>query len=201
MNDAQGSSPLARGLPAISRPGSIWTRIIPARAGFTNRTADYIRRVKDHPRSRGVYTATLRACQKTRGSSPLARGLPSSGSAGGRRNGIIPARAGFTDRGGGGESSHEDHPRSRGVYWGWGAVRVRVAGSSPLARGLREHQLNRKEHHGIIPARAGFTKGWRLRDIHRPDHPRSRGVYGPVRSGGSLGAGSSPLARGLRRRR
>ena len=197
MNDAQGSSPLARGLPAISRPGSIWTRIIPARAGFTNRTADYIRRVKDHPRSRGVYTATLRACQKTRGSSPLARGLPSSGSAGGRRNGIIPARAGFTDRGGGGESSHEDHPRSRGVYQVSFPGRTGQLGSSPLARGLLGGPRRRVARARIIPARAGFTSTTAPATGRPEDHPRSRGVYVRRRPWSSGAGGSSPLARGL----
>ena len=36
-------------------------------------------------------------------------------------------------------------------------VRVRVAGSSPLARGLQEYQAKKEACRGIIPARAGFT--------------------------------------------
>ena len=50
-----GSSPLARGL--LSRRLSVcpaW-RIIPARAGFTSSRATRTLRLKDHPRSRGVY--------------------------------------------------------------------------------------------------------------------------------------------------
>ena len=50
-----GSSPLARGLPAIGNHGYRPRRIIPARAGFTRspwRVPEYS---QDHPRSRGVY--------------------------------------------------------------------------------------------------------------------------------------------------
>ena len=51
----EGSSPLARGLPAaVSRDGPV-RGIIPARAGFTSGgdAGEYFR--TDHPRSRGVY--------------------------------------------------------------------------------------------------------------------------------------------------
>ena len=50
---------------------------------------------------------------------------------------------------------------------------------------------------GIIPARAGFTRGRLLSPGQRRDHPRSRGVYGRWGSGLVLRMGSSPLARGL----
>ena len=51
----------------------------------------------------------------------------------------------------------------------------------------------------IIPARAGFTpRGWRRRAGSR-DHPRSRGVYPTSLRRPASPAGSSPLARGLRR--
>ena len=50
----------------------------------------------------------------------------------------------------------------------------------------------------IIPARAGFTASRVRARVRVADHPRSRGVYGPLaRPAGSL-LGSSPLARGLR---
>ena len=72
-------------------------------------------------------------------------------------DGIIPARAGFTDadirrayRGG-------DHPRSRGVYGRVGVTMGGAEGSSPLARGLLELPDLSQERRRIIPARAGFT--------------------------------------------
>ena len=53
--DAEGSSPLARGLPANTGLGMVGSRIIPARAGFTNDIVVVARPGEDHPRSRGVY--------------------------------------------------------------------------------------------------------------------------------------------------
>ena len=56
-----GSSPLARGLLALSggTEGRVW--IIPARAGFTIKERDGELISKDHPRSRGVYSFVRRA--------------------------------------------------------------------------------------------------------------------------------------------
>ena len=49
----------------------------------------------------------------------------------------------------------------------------------------------------IIPARAGFTAPSSSGSCARPDHPRSRGVYTPVKALIKALTGSSPLARGL----
>ena len=133
-------------------------RIIPARAGFTSRPS------------------RRRAGQA--GSSPLARGLPSSPLACYGQVRIIPARAGFTDAGPGQARGPGDHPRSRGVY----------DDAPAIAPGL----------HGIIPARAGFTGGRAGRRLTGPDHPRSRGVYRGSGISTQPPPGSSPLARGLR---
>ena len=73
--DAAGSSPLARGLPDGLDAGGHRHGIIPARAGFTGRGKCRARRGRDHPRSRGVYTAAERRIRPRLGSSPLARGL------------------------------------------------------------------------------------------------------------------------------
>ena len=72
-----GSSPLARGLHELMSLVKGGGRIIPARAGFTRRTATATRTARDHPRSRGVYLVPI--------------GLSAV------RGRIIPARAGFTD--------------------------------------------------------------------------------------------------------
>ena len=176
---APGSSPLARGL---RRPGSRsrgFVRIIPARAGFTVRGPLQRRSHEDHPRSRGVYAPPLQFPTVDAGSSPLARGLHPS--VGRRRH-------------------HEgDHPRSRGVYGSQIHTWATMSGSSPLARGLLLLVNIAVCCIGIIPARAGFTRhhGWRR--IHRPDHPRSRGVYRLTLRPGVRMSGSSPLARGLQR--
>ena len=55
MSDADGSSPLARGLRAPATAPPATPRIIPARAGFTPGDHGLHRSLKDHPRSRGVY--------------------------------------------------------------------------------------------------------------------------------------------------
>ena len=133
----------------------------------------------------------------TSGSSPLARGLRQGGQGPGAGGGIIPARAGFTERRGVHGPLQRDHPRSRGVYALGDAVRASHSGSSPLARGLRNGAVAALIHGGIIPARAGFTLYFTPKIISVRDHPRSRGVYRPSPSLPLRRDGSSPLARGL----
>ena len=196
-----GSSPLARGLrtAALRRPHR--TGIIPARAGFTRHRAPSDARSPDHPRSRGVYiTATISAVRRY-GSSPLARGLPGTRREAVRRAGIIPARAGFTSPPVRWSGGRRDHPRSRGVYYQAEGRLPAPDGSSPLARGLRCLASLAPFASRIIPARAGFTDADRGRRERVADHPRSRGVYPTPPTPSPAPAGSSPLARGLRRRR
>ena len=71
------------------------------------------------------------------------------------------------------------------------------AGSSPLARGLRAVAFLVDGDAGIIPARAGFTRGGGLGRWCVADHPRSRGVYAVKGESSLRPVGSSPLARGL----
>ena len=132
-------------------------RIIPARAGFTHLQQRSHCPGEDHPRSRGVYRSVIHFTTAARGSSPLARGLrgdrlPLPGD-----DGIIPARAGFTGRVSPSDGLNPDHPRSRGVYRFDSLWASAKSGSSPLARGLRLHDVREGRHGGIIPARAGFT--------------------------------------------
>ena len=152
-----GSSPLARGLRSSSRTGKRPARIIPARAGFTIRKSLGSFMTRDHPRSRGVYRHPCTGGGVREGSSPLARGLQMYALYSKPRDGIIPARAGFTYRIVRPVRQSEDHPRSRGVYPHRILPPNRHRGSSPLARGLRTWYLMMKYLGGIIPARAGFT--------------------------------------------
>ena len=173
----RGSSPLARGLPDT--------------CGRT--TA----RSSDHPRSRGVYASARVGLVGSSGSSPLARGLQEADEGGDARPGIIPARAGFTRRLDRGRQGRRDHPRSRGVYALAEAGAYTGNGSSPLARGLPGPDPGDRPDPGIIPARAGFTRRLDRGRQGRRDHPRSRGVYVAMARTVPVGAGSSPLARGL----
>ena len=154
---AQGSSPLARGLPAAATSKSVMAGIIPARAGFTRWPAHRRRRPGDHPRSRGVYPTDTPIENDSHGSSPLARGLLLGWAGGRNHRGIIPARAGFTVRGTSCLCGGRDHPRSRGVYTQTPRHSSCGLGSSPLARGLPALVVRPVAHGRIIPARAGFT--------------------------------------------
>ena len=171
-------SPLARGLRGGEPSGLLDAGIIPARAGFTPLARAAHRRRGDHPRSRGVYEEHGLPYTELCGSSPLARGLPATTSDGRTATGIIPARAGFTTT--------------------MTTTSAAMRGSSPLARGLPRRQATYPDLLGIIPARAGFTRAMPARRRRRPDHPRSRGVYNQDEVNVLAGAGSSPLARGLR---
>ena len=98
-NPPLGSSPLARGLQGTRLSHEQLARIIPARAGFTPRRPFAPFSEKDHPRSRGVYSAIFALIPAIAGSSPLARGLLPAGQSLVEHRGIIPARAGFTRAG------------------------------------------------------------------------------------------------------
>ena len=176
---AEGSSPLARGLPGEDVHPCAPMRIIPARAGFTGAGRQCAFAPRDHPRSRGVYINSVYGLTAAKGSSPLARGLHQVRHRHGRALRIIPARAGFT--------------------WATITSGTTIIGSSPLARGLRHGVREEVRVHGIIPARAGFTARQSPAAYYAMDHPRSRGVYARAENKGHIDHGSSPLARGLRR--
>ena len=91
-----GSSPLARGLHISPNFTTFGTRIIPARAGFTQLLSERMHHERDHPRSRGVYAGWMLGKSLRMGSSPLARGLLRHSAGYRSADGIIPARAGFT---------------------------------------------------------------------------------------------------------
>ena len=149
----------------------------PLARGLLSVTPATVRVTVDHPRSRGVYyPSCVFATHPCR---------------------IIPARAGFTSSRRSPTPPGWDHPRSRGVYRLVRAPLKASRGSSPLARGLLDGRRRRRGHHGIIPARAGFTTKNAATWLNAGDHPRSRGVYIPAHGESTCHCGSSPLARGL----
>ena len=94
-----GSSPLSRG---ILRPRLLYQiprGIIPALAGNTRRSFGSIRRLPDHPRSRGEYFQNPGRTSTSSGSSPLSRGIRGAPPPGTPPPRIIPALAGNTRRG------------------------------------------------------------------------------------------------------
>ena len=194
---ARGSSPLARGLQEFLAGHDRARRIIPARAGFTLLRRPGTVPGRDHPRSRGVYPGYASGGVLPGGSSPLARGLRTADDINVLKDGIIPARAGFTEEGDVPGGPAGDHPRSRGVYSLIPSSEIQPQGSSPLARGLHRQWALKFEKNGIIPARAGFTPRRQPWPTRPRDHPRSRGVYRAARRAPPRADGSSPLARGL----
>ena len=132
-----------------------------------------------------------------RGSSPHARGLRGLSEAVIPRDGIIPARAGFTPPAATGRGPFRDHPRTRGVYDDPGHAHAIWAGSSPHARGLPQGVRLPDRPERIIPARAGFTHLSKEISYGARDHPRTRGVYRPALRRKVMGGGSSPHTRGL----
>ena len=135
--------------------------------------------------------------KENQGSSPRVRGLPHAPSAESRSEGIIPARAGFTQQKDSRYYSGSDHPRACGVYPAQAAIRPVSGGSSPRVRGLLVHRHRVELAPRIIPARAGFTTSIKLLNNYSWDHPRACGVYCvPLRHPLCKG-GSSPRVRGL----
>ena len=111
--------------------------------------------------------------------------------------GIIPARAGNMMPRAEPRLALRDHPRSRGEYLRFIIFAIWGMGSSPLARGIFDKQINAFNHQGIIPARAGnIISGVGGVKVYR-DHPRSRGEYRAGVSSRVILMGSSPLARGI----
>ena len=131
-----------------------------------------------------------------KGSSPLARGTPTTSDDERYRYGLIPARAGNTVFSHGFAPRLRAHPRSRGEHVYDVGTGIMREGSSPLARGTLQPVGWASLNRGLIPARAGNTKyelhprrtGWA--------HPRSRGEHGSFLSIYGSFRGSSPLARG-----
>ncbi len=134
-----GSSPLVRGQLPVVQLQSVGRRIIPARAGPTQRPGRRGIPEADHPRSCGANLPVTDAVAGLAGSSPLVRGQLGSSRLPPRSCRIIPARAGPTQR---------VREPARGLQ-----------GSSPLVRGQPIHSIQKVvwRNPRIIPARAGPT--------------------------------------------
>ena len=88
------------------------------------------------------------------------------------------------------------HPRSRGEHALRPLQYVLVRGSSPLARGTRPVATEQQARPGLIPARAGNTRGALNSSSLTGAHPRSRGEHAALLRLSTTLPGSSPLARG-----
>ena len=135
----KGSSPLARGALQLRRTRHQPQGIIPACAGSTVLCCNLGGYAQDHPRLRGEHRCAARRLPIPSGSSPLARGAHASDERKRLRTGIIPACAGSTVAPTSESSRGRDHPRLRGEHRRSSLAPPSRRGSSPLARGARDH--------------------------------------------------------------
>ena len=194
-----GSSPLVRGQPGFVPPGRVLGRIIPARAGPTERLPLQVRQDADHPRSCGANCAMRRRSTCARGSSPLVRGQRVGGRKNWARGRIIPARAGPTPSASSTRADSTDHPRSCGANVENCKIRFVYYGSSPLVRGQHTELTTGDIDRRIIPARAGPTGRAGVSRSAGADHPRSCGANMAAIPALVDHSGSSPLVRGQQR--
>ena len=86
----------------------------------------------------------------------------------------------------------------RGEYPKAPSVGVSTPGSPPLARGIPDHHRRCRHPRRITPACAGNTNPPMITPMVSRDHPRLRGEYDGWVETIERGAGSPPLARGIR---
>ena len=112
----RGSSPRARGTPAIHIITQVFLGIIPACAGNTERLQFDPAGGGDHPRVRGEHDPVIYTDLNDWGSSPRARGTLQTDALIDLDAGIIPACAGNTNFFRGIVQGSGDHPRVRGEH-------------------------------------------------------------------------------------
>ena len=130
------------------------------------------------------------------GSSPHTRGARANNYGAFRRDRIIPAYAGSTDRGWQRKPASGDHPRIRGEHDLMAKWFGKIGGSSPHTRGAHADNLHCREASGIIPACAGSTAMPRSPGAASRDHPRIRGEHIKLTDESETVEGSSPHTRG-----
>ena len=201
MRSPFGSSPLARGTPALRGHHHDGRRFIPARAGNTSGSSSWESSRAVHPRSRGEHRVCRTSATRLYGSSPLARGTQRSSLPLPAAYRFIPARAGNTRSPSGAGCRPTVHPRSRGEHEGTEDCYEALYGSSPLARGTRARGQRPPGEQRFIPARAGNTCTGSRAAKTRPVHPRSRGEHARVEGQHFIGRRFIPARAGNTARR
>ena len=134
--------------------------------------------------------------KKGSGSSPRMRGKRFENRQIVRRQRIIPAHAGQTDRPASSSTTRSDHPRACGANVSGFPSRDVNAGSSPRMRGKPMLAIVRHLRVRIIPAHAGQTSSLLLSILPTSDHPRACGANTAARPSPWSTCGSSPRMRG-----
>ncbi len=171
-----GSSPQARGAHYDNCPAMEVPRLIPAGAGSTWTSTGRRCGTPAHPRRRGEHIPH-RALQ--RGEVRL-----------------IPAGAGSTSPIPFPLPVASAHPRRRGEHRNASSQDCTRTGSSPQARGARDHLRVQQRGLGLIPAGAGSTPLAETTPLCNTAHPRRRGEHAWAVQGCCVRRGSSPQARG-----
>ena len=172
-----GSSPPARGTPAVNIVRDETTRFIPACAGNTwaIRQRDGPRAV--HPRLRGEHPILRLWALSRTGSSPPARGTQVRDTVVSRPPRFIPACAGNTSVPRNPNVTVAVHPRLRGEHPECLAGQSRADGSSPPARGTLAALTATSYKYRFIPACAGNTRTAQQGRCGETVHPRLRGEH------------------------
>ena len=182
-----GSSPRGRGKLNPDRAQAGEARLIPARAGKTVCSIIKASVAAAHPRAGGENNARRGMRYRGAGSSPRGRGKRGDGGDDEEDGGLIPARAGKTDRRSRRSVVHSAHPRAGGENAGVAGLDDYGRGSSPRGRGKRDHYRPAVWHRRLIPARAGKTFAASAVAGRPSAHPRAGGEN----AGTSIGAGPS----------
>ena len=194
--EAVGSSPPVRGARADGLADAALGGLIPARAGSTPTFRYTAAGSRAHPRPCGEHTHTLILCFRAGGSSPPVRGAPHIAHASLPVLGLIPARAGSTQRHTATEVLSGAHPRPCGEHRLFPPIRAVPRGSSPPVRGAPEMSPLVRTQEGLIPARAGSTSTCQLFDLSGRAHPRPCGEHMSDSASRRAVEGSSPPVRG-----
>ena len=109
--------------------------------------------------------------------------------------GITPACAGTTDRGGIAPHQRRDHPRVCGNHARPSFPSFSGRGSPPRVREPPAIPVRIARRIGITPACAGTTSGISPSSINYEDHPRVCGNHWPGRHSADSAAGSPPRVR------
>ena len=192
----RGSSPQARGTRRYASAGRSRRRFIPAGAGNTGPGYRAGRQGSVHPRRRGEHRVMDGLDIQAIGSSPQARGTPSTTPATRATRRFIPAGAGNTLLVRQGVHTTAVHPRRRGEHDVTCPRTTALNGSSPQARGTPTYTQSAPDLNRFIPAGAGNTSGNVDIACDVSVHPRRRGEHGVIDLPLQPVIGSSPQARG-----
>ncbi len=196
----RGSSPRARGTLRARARQILPDRFIPACAGNAGHHVGGDQRRAVHPRVRGERPDIFSEDLMAYGSSPRARGthLALLHRIEGSR--FIPACAGNAAPRHRTRGRRAVHPRVRGERVPTLPGRGLYGGSSPRARGTPSPATTGRNRNWFIPACAGNARWWAAMAVRSSVHPRVRGERVVVRNANIPPLGSSPRARGTRRR-